>query len=148
MITVKQLMQARGEASAYSVDINDTVQKALELMAEKNVGAVLVTDHGHMVGIFSERDFARKVISISRCTLDTHVKEIMTKNMITVDPEQSIEECMQLMTRYRIRHLPVLEMGQLVGMVSMRDVVEAIITSKEATIHNLEDYILGHDYGK
>lgn len=148
MITVRQLMQARGEMNAFAVNVNDTVARALELMADKNIGAVLVTDQDHMVGIFSERDFVRKIIHADRCSLQTLVKEIMTKAMITIDPEQSIDECMQLMTRHHIRHLPVLDNGRLVGMVSMRDVVEAIINAKEDTISNLENYILGRDYGK
>ncbi len=146
MITVKQLMQTYGE-NAWSVSVDDTVYKALQLMADKNVGAVLVFEEGQMVGIFSERDYARKIILMGRCSLDTQVKDIMTKDMITVDPDQNIEECMKLLTKHHIRHLPVMEKGRLVGMISMRDVVEAIITTKQDTIDNLENYILGRDYG-
>lgn len=147
MITVKQLMQAKAEAGNHVVAPNDTVYHALEVMAEKNVGAVLVCNGEQMVGIFSERDYARKIILLGRCSLDTLVEDIMTKDMVTVNPEATVEDCMALMTKYHFRHLPVMEQGRLVGMVSMRDVVEVIISSKQNTIENLENYILGRDYG-
>lgn len=147
MITVRQLMDMRSDNTAWSVTPKDSVYKALELMADKNVGAVLVVENGQMVGIFTERDYARKIILMGRTSLDTPVEDIMTKDMVTIDTEQTIEECLALMTKYRIRHLPTIEHGRLIGMVSMRDVVDAIISKKQDMIDNLENFIMGQGYG-
>jgi CBS domain-containing protein len=146
MITVQQLMQAKAEANALTVSPDETVYHALMLMANHNVGAVMVVDSGQMVGIFTERDYARKIILMGRCSLDTKIREIMTREMITIHPETTLEECMALMTKWHIRHLPILSEGHLIGIVSMRDVVQAIITKKEETIQDLEKYILGQGY--
>ena len=146
MITVQQLMLAKAEANALTVSPDETVYHALMLMANHNVGAVMVVDNGQMVGIFTERDYARKIILMGRCSLDTKIREIMTREMITIHPETSLEECMALMTKWHIRHLPILSEGHLIGIVSMRDVVQAIITKKEETIQDLEKYILGQGY--
>jgi len=148
MITVKMLMDAKKDRVMYSVAPTDTVYHSLEVMAQANIGAVLVCDHEQMVGIFTERDYARKIILMGRASLDTQIQEIMTKEMITVNPEANLEECMATMTKHRIRHLPVMERGRLVGMISMRDVVDAIIASKDGLIENLENYILGKGYGR
>lgn len=148
MITVKMLMDAKKDASMYCVSPTDTVYRALEVMAQANIGAVLVCEDDQIVGIFTERDYARKIILMGRHSLDTEIQEIMTKEMVTVDPEATLEECMAMMTKYRIRHLPVMEHGRLVGMISMRDVVDAIIASKDNLIENLENYILGKGYGR
>jgi CBS domain-containing protein len=146
MITVQQLMLAKAEANALTVSPDETVYHALMLMANHNVGAVMVVDNGQMVGIFTERDYARKIILMGRCSLDTKIREIMTREMITIHPETTLEECMALMTKWHIRHLPILAEGHLIGIVSMRDVVQAIITKKEETIQDLEKYILGQGY--
>jgi CBS domain-containing protein len=146
MITVQQLMQAKAEANALTVSPDETVYHALMLMANHNVGAVMVIDNGQMVGIFTERDYARKIILMGRCSLDTKIREIMTREMITIHPETTLEECMALMTKWHIRHLPILAEGHLIGIVSMRDVVQAIIIKKEETIQDLEKYILGQGY--
>ncbi len=148
MITVKMLMEAKKDAAMYSVSPTDTVYRALEVMAQANIGAVLVCDNDQMLGIFTERDYARKIILMGRHSLDTEIQEIMTKEMVTVNPEATLEECMAMMTKYRIRHLPVMERGRLVGMISMRDVVDTIIASKDSLIENLENYILGKGYGR
>jgi CBS domain-containing protein len=148
MITVKMLMDAKKDATMYCVSPTDTVYRALEVMAQANIGAVLICENDQIVGIFTERDYARKIILMGRHSLDTEIQEIMTKEMVTVNPEASLEECMGMMTKYRIRHLPVMERGRLVGMISMRDVVDAIIASKDSMIENLENYILGKGYGK
>jgi CBS domain-containing protein len=148
VITVRQLMDMLTDHDTWSVSPKDTVYKALELMAEKNVGALLVVENGLMVGIFTERDYARKVILMGRHSLDTPVEDIMTKDMVTVDSEQTIEECLELMTKYRIRHLPVMDHGRLVGMVSMRDVIDVIISGKQDMINNLENFIMGQGYGR
>jgi CBS domain-containing protein len=148
MITVKMLMDSKKDTAMYSVSPTDTVYHALEVMAQANIGAVLVCDHEQMVGIFTERDYARKIILMGRQSLDTQIQEIMTKEMVTVQPEATLEECMAMMTKHRIRHLPVMERGRLVGMISMRDVVDTIIASKDSLITDLENYITGKGYGK
>jgi CBS domain-containing protein len=148
MITVKILMDSKKDSAMYSVSPTDTVYHALEVMAQANIGAVLVCDHEQMVGIFTERDYARKIILMGRQSLDTQIQEIMTKEMVTVNPDATLEECMAMMTKYRIRHLPVMERGRLVGMISMRDVVDAIIASKDSLITDLENYITGKGYGR
>jgi CBS domain-containing protein len=148
MITVRQLMEMHSGTASWSVSPKDSVYKALQLMAEKNVGAVLVVENGRMAGIFTERDYARKVILMGRTSLDTPVEDIMSKDMVTIDPEQTIEDCLALMSKHRIRHLPVMDRGRLVGMVSMRDVIDVIISGKQDTIDNLENFIMGKGYGR
>lgn len=146
MITVKDLLN-RSSGPTVLVSPTDTVYRALQLMAENNVGAVMICEENQMQGIFTERDYCRKIILMGRSSLNTPIQDIMTKKMITVKPEQSLEECMELMTRYHIRHLPVQEDEKLVGVVSMRDVMDMIISSKQSRIDQLESYILGNDYG-
>lgn len=145
MFSIRQLMQEKGDSEVWSVLPEASVADALALMAEKNVGAVLVVADEQMIGIFSERDFARKAIQQGKCSLETPVVEAMTRKMVTIDPEQSLEACLTVMTRNHIRHLPVMNDGRLVGMVSMRDVMEAIISKKDNAIENLENYILGKE---
>jgi CBS domain-containing protein len=126
-----------------SVSPDTRVSTALELMAEKNIGALVVVKDGALTGIFSERDFARKTVSNGRAALDSTVKELMTSVVFTVTPEQSIEECMAAMTAKRIRHLPVLENQRLIGVISIGDVVKAVISDQEHLIQHLENYITG-----
>ena len=147
MITVKDLLKNRGITTAICVAPTDTVYRALQIMAENNVGAVVISENDQILGIFTERDYCRKIILMGRSSLNTPIQEIMTKKMITVQPAQSLEECMELMTRYHIRHLPIEEEDKLVGLVSMRDVMESIIAFKQDRINRLESYILGNDYG-
>lgn len=147
MITVKDLSKSDVN-STIVVSPSDTVFRALQLMAENNIGAVIVVDCGQMVGIFTERDYCRKIILRGRSSLNTPIHEIMTKKMITVRPDQTIEECLELMSKYHIRHLPVQDGMKLTGMVSMRDAMEAIIATKEDRIERLENYILGTDYNR
>ena len=142
MRTVKDLLRSKGHA-IWSVGPNDTVYAALGLMAEKNVGALLVLDDGQLVGILSERDYARKVVLKGRTSRETPVREIMTENPICVLTTQTIDECMALMTDKRIRHLPVLENDQLIGLISIGDVVRDIISEQEFMIEQLEHYITG-----
>ena len=148
MITVRNLMKSKGDDEIVSVSSNATVQEALKVMAEANTGAVIVKEAGQMVGIFTERDYARKVVLQEKHCTATRIQEIMTTAMITIHPEQSLEECMELMTNNRIRHLPVMENGRLVGMISMGDVVKMILEYKDSTIRSLEDFILGEGYAK
>jgi CBS domain-containing protein len=145
MITVKDLLKGVA-TSTVVVSPKDTVYRALQLMAENNVGAVMISEEGRMVGIFTERDYCRKVILMGRSSLNTPIEEIMTKNMITVRPDQPLEECLELMTKYYIRHLPVQDGDKLIGLVSMRDVMTMILSVKEDRIQRLESYILGAEY--
>jgi CBS domain-containing protein len=148
MYTVRHLMQAKSDQQAYAVPATETVYYALEVMADKNIGAVLVREKDEIVGIFTERDYVRKVVLQGRSSRDTPIKELMTTEMITVGPSFSLEACMELMQEHYIRHLPVMEEGRLVGMVSMRDVVSAILAHKENRIEFLESYIMGREYRK
>lgn len=147
MITVKDLLKKRGDIPDVRISPTDTVYRALQLMAENNVGAVMICENDQMFGIFTERDYCRKIILMGRSSVNTPIQEIMTKKMVTVCLDSTVEECMELMTKYHIRHLPVQEGDQLVGLVSMRDVMEAIIAFKQERINRLESYILGNDYG-
>jgi CBS domain-containing protein len=142
MKTVRQLLRAKGY-DIWSVAPDDSVYDALKLMADKNVGAVLVTDAGDLVGILSERDYARKVILKGRTSRDTPVREIMTEKVVYVRPDQTTDECMALMTDKRVRHLPVIEDDRLIGIISIGDVVKAIISEQEFMIEQLENYITG-----
>jgi CBS domain-containing protein len=142
MKTVRQLLQVKGDKIC-AVPPETTVYDALKVMAENNVGALLVLETGRLVGIFSERDYARKVALRGRSSRDTPVSEIMTEKVDRVSPSQSVRECMSLMTNKHIRHLPVTEDSQLVGVISIGDVVKAIISDQEFTIEQLESYITG-----
>jgi CBS domain-containing protein len=117
------------------------VLEALRAMADKNVGALLVLSQGGLVGIFSERDYARKVVLQGKSSRDTPVSEIMTSKVVTIDPDRSAGECMALMTEKRFRHLPVMENGQLLGVISIGDVVRAVVEEQRFTIKQLESYI-------
>jgi len=125
----------------WSIAPDDTVYDALAMMAEREVGALLVMTGGRLVGIVSERDYARKIILQGRSSRETTVQEIMTGEMYTAAPDDTIDECMRVMTHHRIRHLPVFESGQLVGVVSIGDLVNAIISEQARTIDHLHTYI-------
>jgi CBS domain-containing protein len=142
MQTVRDILQVKGHA-AWSIGPTATVYDALQLMADKDVGALLVLENGRLAGIFSERDYARKIILKGKSSRETAVREIMTERVISVLPEQTVAECMALMTNHRIRHLPVLEAGEVIGVISIGDVVKAIMTQQEFTIEQLEKYITG-----
>ena len=142
MTIVKQLLQGKG-SDVWSVSPDTTVYEALQLMADKNVGALLVVEAEALAGIISERDYARKVILEEKSSMSVPVKEIMTVKVLCVSPESSIEECMAIMTQQRIRHLPVLDNDKLVGVVSIGDVVKAIISHQEFMIEQLQNYIVG-----
>ena len=138
---VSELLKKKGN-DLWSVSTDTPVYKALELMFEKNCGAVLVMDEEKLVGIFSERDYARKVILKGKSSKDTPVEAIMSSEVVCIEPTQTIDDCMTLMTEKRIRHLPVLEGEEtLVGLISIGDVVKEVISEQEFIIHQLEDYI-------
>ncbi|KQS27167.1 histidine kinase [Dyadobacter sp. Leaf189] len=130
----------------WSVTQDNTVFEALELMAAKNIGAVLVLEDEELIGIFSERDYARKVILQGRASRDTLIREVMTSKVITVETLDKIEECMQIMSDKHIRHLPVNQNGTLVGIISINDIVSAIIHEQKEHISTLESYISGSPY--
>ena len=142
MKTVAQLLRTKGHG-VLSVSPELSVFEALKVMAEKNVGALLVLEGERLVGVFSERDYARKVILKGKSSKDTPVREIMSSHVLYVRPEQTIEDCMALMTDKRVRHLPVLEHGQLVGVISIGDVVKALIAEQQFIIAQLQNYITG-----
>jgi CBS domain-containing protein len=139
---VREVLQVKG-SNVWSIAPKASVYEALEIMADKNVGALLVIDKGKIVGIFSERDYARKVILKGKSSKKTSVGELMTREVSYVEPGDSMEHCMALMTAKRIRHLPVMENNQLVGIVSIGDVVKRVISEQEFTIEQLEKYIRG-----
>lgn len=144
-MNIKQVLEKKGY-DIWTVNSNSSVFDALKLMAEKNIGALIVLENDKIVGIFSERDYARKVILHGKSSRDTLVKEIMSINVIIANPENTVEECMALMVKNRIRHLPILEIDKLIGIISIGDVVGAIIDDKDFTIKQLEKYIMGHRY--
>ncbi len=140
MQNVRDLLAKKGN-QVWSIEAGRMVYEALELMAAKDVGALLVVDNGLPVGMFSERDYARQVILMGKTSKETAIREVMTSRVIYVQPQQSVEECMALMTDKRVRHLPVLEHGKVIGLVSIGDVVKAVISEKQFHIEQLEHYI-------
>ena len=140
MTTVKQLLDYKGH-NILSISPNDSVYAAVERMSENNVGALLVIDNGKLAGILSERDYARKVILMGKSSKNTLIREIMTPDVLCVSPETTVDECLALLTESRVRHLPVMDGGKLVGIVSIGDLVKQIISDKEFTIQQLEHYI-------
>ncbi len=140
MKTVSQLLQGKG-GSVLSVTPESNVFEALKLMAEKNVGALLVMNGDAMRGIMSERDYARKVILLGKSSHELAVRDIMSDKVVSVTPKQTVDDCMALMTGRRIRHLPVLDNGRVVGVLSIGDLVKAVIEEQQQTIQQLESYI-------
>lgn len=140
MKTVRDILMVKGR-DVWTVDLEATVFEALSRMAEKEVGALMVMDGAKLVGIISERDYARKIVLLGRTSPNTLVKEIMTSHVAYTHLDQSIEECMAIMTDKRIRHLPVIEEGKLVGVISIGDLVKSIISDQKFIIEQLERYI-------
>ncbi|GIK42288.1 MAG: histidine kinase [Chloroflexota bacterium] len=142
MKTVNQLLQNKG-SRVWSIGPDALVIEALKLMAEKEVGALVVLEGDQVVGILSERDYARKVSLLGKSSKTTPVREIMTEKVVFIRPEQTVEDCMALMTNKRIRHLPVIDGDRLVGVISIGDVVKEVISQQEFIIAQLENYITG-----
>lgn len=142
MTTVKDILQTKGH-DVLSITPDATVYEALKVMADKNIGALLVLDGQTVAGIMSERDYARKVILLGKSSREMQVREIMTSSVYYVRLDQSLQECMAQMTDKRVRHLPVLDDDRLVGVISIGDVVKTIIADHETTIKLLENYITG-----
>jgi CBS domain-containing protein len=142
MKRVKEILEDKGH-DVWSMDQGACVFDAIKLMAEKEIGALIVMDGERMSGILSERDYTRKVILMGRTSQQTLIEEIMTKEVISVSPGESVKECMTVMTDRHIRHLPVMDEGRLMGMLSIGDLVKAIIADQQFTIEQLEGYING-----
>ncbi len=140
MRSVRQMLASK-RPEVFSVGPDDAVVDAVKLMALKEVGAVLVMQSGRLVGIVSERDYARKIVLHGRSSSDTAVRDIMTSDVITVGPDHDVDSCMQVVTDRRIRHLPVMEAGQVVGVISIGDLVKAKIEDQQAELDQLQRYI-------
>ena len=144
MKTVTHILEAKGSDEVHTIGPSDSVFDALERMAEKKVGALVVTEaSGAIVGLLSERDYARKVVLLGRVSKETPAREIMSTEVVCVSPEQSVDTCMALMTQRKFRHLPVVKDERLVGIISIGDVVKAIIDDQQFAIDELQHYIMG-----
>ena len=142
MVTVGQLLDNKGH-ELYSVAPEDAVLRAMEIMATREVGALLVMDRGEMIGVISERDYARKVILMNRSSRDTPVRDIMSSPVVSVAPEDTIHHCMEIMTGQRFRHLPVVKGGKVLGVLSIGDLVKAMLQEQSEQIQQLQRYIAG-----
>jgi len=146
MTSVRRLLETKEGASNFAVSTTDTVLDALKVMNDARVGAVLVTENHKIVGIFTERDYLQKGEMTGKVAKSTSIKDVMTHDMYTVNMETSVEQCMALMDEHHFRHLPVVENGHLVGIVSIRDVLNALLKNKENEIKGLENYIMGSGF--
>ena len=142
MTSIQQLLESKG-SEFWSTTLDASVYEALQLLAEKNIGALVVLQNEELAGVVSERDYARKVVLSGKTSMETPVKEIMTEEVITIGTETTVDEAMALMTDSHIRHLPVVEGGIVVGIVSIGDLVKAVIADREFTINQMEKYISG-----
>jgi len=140
--SVRSVLRNKGQ-TIWSVTPDASVYEAIEIMASKSVGALLVIGEGKLVGVISERDYARKVILQGKSSKQTRVREIMASPVIVAAPESTVEDCLKIMTHHRIRHLPIVEHDQVAGIVSIGDLVKWIVSAQEETIHRLQDYITG-----
>jgi CBS domain-containing protein len=143
MTTVKNVLNDKSNHAIFTIRPNDTVFSAIKLMAEKGIGAVVVTDNNKVVGIFSERDYTRKIVLMERTSRDTIVSDIMTSNVITVTTNMNVENCLNLMTDKHLRHLPVVENENLLGLISIGDLVKAAMDDQKKLIDQLQQYISG-----
>ena len=148
MTTVRKILDEKAETKIYTVPSDATVFDALLVMCEGNTGAVLVTENEKIVGIFTERDYAREGEVKGRLAKDTIVSDVMTSQMVLIQPETTLEECTELMRKYHVRHLPIIANERVVGIVSIRRLAEALLEQEQGTIGRLESYILGSGYGE
>ena len=146
MKTVAELLKSKSVNSVFSIAPDASVFDAVKLMAEKNIGALLITNDEDLVGIFTERDYSRKLVLAGLSSKETPVRDVMTSNVMYVRPAQTNEECMALMTENRLRHLPVMDNGRLLGLLSIGDLVKDIMSEQQFTIKQLEHYISGQGY--
>ena len=147
LTTVQDILRIKGP-QVWSISPETTVIQALQLLSEKRIGALLVLDGDEIAGVLSERDIVRRIAAEKTCELDQAVSEVMTYDVVTISPEDDIEDCMSIMTEEHIRHLPAVEDGKLIGLVSIGDVVKAMITSREFTIEQLQKFIDGGGYNQ
>ncbi|MCL4269280.1 MAG: CBS domain-containing protein [Anaerolineales bacterium] len=148
MTTVRKIIDEKARTEVFTVPANETVLAALQVMEKGNVGAVLVTENEKIIGIFTERDYARQGEIKGRLAKDTLVSELMSKQMVMVKPETLLTECAELMYKYHVRHLPIVENDHVVGIVSIRRLAEALIEQEKGAVIKLEHYILGTGYGE
>ena len=141
MLSVRQMLSEKGSA-VVSITPNTSVFDALKVMSEKNIGAVLVMEDEELIGIFSERDYARKVILVGRSSKTTEVKELMTSKVYCIDPSRTIQDVMELMNDHRFRHVPVMENEKVIGVLSSGDVMRGVVAEQKNTIDSLESYLL------
>ena len=146
MATVADLIGAKTDASRYAVKANESVYRAIRLMADRRIGAVLVVENGTVIGIFTERDYIMRVEVEGRAAKETTLREVMTDKMYTVTTGTSIEQCLGLMDLRHIRHLPIVEQGRLMGIISMRDAIAAVLTGREDEIRGIENYALASGF--
>ncbi|MEJ5239936.1 MAG: CBS domain-containing protein [Anaerolineales bacterium] len=145
MALVKDLLQTRPQRPV-TVSADDTVLRALQVMAEANIGAVLVTEGGKVLGIFTERDYARKGELAGRKAAETPIRDVMTSPILTVTPQTTVDECLALMQKHHIRHLPVVSADRVIDILSIRDVMEVVLKERESLITGLENYIMGSSF--
>ena len=143
MTIVAEILKSKADASVHTIDPDASVFEAVKVMAQKNIGALLVVDDGELVGVVTERDYARKVALMDRSSKHTPLRDIMTSPVMVVHPRHTSEECMALMTENRLRHLPVMDGGKLIGLISIGDLVKDIISAQKFIIEQLEHYISG-----
>ena len=143
MKTVAQILKSKPDLAVHTVEPTASAYEAVKLMADRNIGALVVTERGKVVGIVSERDYVRKLVHAGRSAQDTPIREIMSTEVMYVHPHRTNDECMALMTENRLRHLPVMDDGRLVGLVSIGDLVKATISEQQFIIEQLEHYISG-----
>ena len=140
--TIREILHHKG-GTTWTVTPETTVFDAIKLMAEKNIGALLVLKQNRLAGIISERDYTRKVVLLGRSSKDTLVNQILSGEVVQVTPEHTVDQCLRLMTEHRVRHLPVLDGNSIVGIISIGDLVNHVINTQQSTIHQLETYITG-----
>ena len=143
MTTVADILKSKADPAVHTIGPEASVFEAVQSMAQKNIGALLVVEHDQVVGMITERDYARKIVLMARASRETKLRDIMTRPVMYVRPQHTSEECMALMTENRLRHLPVLEEGQLIGLISIGDLVKDIISEQKFIIEQLEHYISG-----
>jgi len=142
-IPIREILTHKG-STVWSITPESTVLEAIQMMADKNVGALLVTKEGRLLGILSERDYTRKIVLKGRSSKDTPVREILSGSVVSVSPDHTVEECLRLMTEHRVRHLPVMDGVNILGVISIGDLVNWIISAQSSTIQQLETYITGY----
>ena len=148
MTTVRKIIDEKSRADIFTIPAEETVMRALEEMSKSNVGALLVTEKEKIVGIFTERDYAREGELKGKLAKDTLVREMMSRDLVMVNPETLLTECAELMYKHHVRHLPIVDKGQVVGVVSIRRLAEALIEQEKGNVTKLEHYILGTGYGE